>query len=326
MKSDGKGRLWSWVLALPLAAFLLYWSLRGVDWRTVWHTIAGARWPLVAAGGSFTCFSFWLRSIRWRILLNAEEHLSYGLVFRATMSGYLGNAFLPARAGELVRTLFISSRSSLSKTYVLTTALSERLMDVVALVLWSSLILMGVNPKPDWMAGISRTIALVALLGGIGIAVLPHTGSLCQRLIRRLPMPHGLRDQLLHLAEQVLLGMRAFHDVRRFLGFTALTIVTWVSDACGMMVGARGLGIDMSFPMAMLLLTGLGLGSALPSTPGYVGIFQFVAVTVLAPFGIAKNAALAYILVVQATNYVAILLLGLPCVYGWRRGGLPPAG
>jgi hypothetical protein len=65
----------------------------------------------------------------------------------------------------------------------------------------------------------------------------------------------------------------------------------------------------------MLLLTGLGLASALPSTPGYVGIYQFVAVTVLAPLGVAKAAALAFILLAQASGYVVLLLLGLPCMY-----------
>ena len=49
MKGDRRGRFWSWILAVPLAAFLLYWSLRGVDWKTVWHTIAGARWGFLAA-------------------------------------------------------------------------------------------------------------------------------------------------------------------------------------------------------------------------------------------------------------------------------------
>ena len=78
--------------------------------------------------------------------------------------------------------------------------------------------------------------------------------------------------------------------------------------------------------MAMLLLTGLGLGSALPSTPGYVGIYQFVAVTVLAPLGIAKATALAFILLVQAMGYVVTLLLGLPCMSILRsNGGAAPA-
>jgi uncharacterized protein (TIRG00374 family) len=318
MTPNRKGRLWSWIIAVPLAVFLLWWSLRGVDWKIVWNTIRGARWQFLAATVLFTSFSFFLRSLRWRILLNAEAKLPVGEVFCATMAGYMGNAFLPARAGELVRTLVVSGRSSLTKTYVLTTALSERLMDVIALVLWASLILLGVHPKPEWMTRVARTMAIAAGAGAVTIALLPHTGEFCQNLLHRLPLPHGLRDRLIALAEQVLLGMRAFHHTGRFLGFAAFTIVIWLSDAGGTIVTARALGIDMSFSVAMLLLTGLGLGSALPSTPGYVGIYQFVAVTVLGPLGIAKAPALAFILTLQACGYVTTLVLGLSALSALR--------
>jgi len=311
-----KGRAWSWLVAIPLAGFLLYWSLRGVDWNAIRHTVAGAHWSLLFLGpGLLTCVSFFLRSLRWRILLNAQERLTVGAVFCATMAGYLGNSFLPARAGELVRTFVVSGRSKLTSAYVLTTALSERLMDAIALVLWASLILIGVHPKPDWMGGVARTTAVAAGLGAAAIAVLPHTGGLCERILRRVPLPHGLLDRLLSLTSQVLLGMRAFHNVGRFAGFAGLTVLIWANDAAGAMVGARALGLTLSFPTAMLLLTGLGLGSALPSTPGYVGIYQFVAVTVLVPFGIAKSDAVAFILMLQACGYVVLLLLGLPCLY-----------
>lgn len=319
MKSNGRGRFWSWVVALPLAAFCLWWSLRGVDWRAVWATISGARWQLLAASSAFMCVSFFVRALRWRILLNAEEALSIGAVFCATMAGYMGNTFLPARAGEVIRTLVVSGRSSLTKTYVLTTALSERLMDVIALVLWSSIILIGVHPKPAWMAGAARVLAVGAGLGAVAIAVLPHTGGLLQSLLRRLPLPHGLRDRLIELAEQVLLGMRAFHHPARFLGFAALTVLIWISDTLGTMIAGQALHLDLSFSMSMLLITGLGLGSALPSTPGYVGIFQFVAVTVLVPLGISKSNALAFILVVQAYGYFSTALIGLPCLWILRR-------
>ncbi len=315
MSGSGKGRFWSWVVAIPLAGFLLWWSLRGVDWKAVWTILAGARWQFVAAGASAVCVSFFLRAMRWRILLNAKENLSVGMVFCATMAGYMGNSFLPARAGEVIRTLVVSGQSSLTKTYVLTTALSERLMDVVALVLWASLILLGVHPKPGWMGGVARTMAIAAGLGAVAIAVLPHTGGLAPSLLRRLPLPAAVRERLVGLADQVLLGMRAFHHTGRFLGFAALTILIWLTDAAGAMVAARALSLTISFPMAMLLLTGLGLGSALPSTPGYVGIYQFVAVTVLVPLGIAKSSALAFILMMQAYGYVVTLALGLPCLH-----------
>jgi uncharacterized membrane protein YbhN (UPF0104 family) len=314
------------VLSTVLAAVLLYLSVRGVDWRRVLETIGGARWSYLAGALGLIVFSLFWRSMRWRILLNAETRFSVGTVFWANMAGYLGNNFLPARAGELVRTVLISSRSSLSKTYVLTTALGERTMDVIALVLWSSLVLLGLDAKPRWMEELSRTMAFAAGAGAVAIMLLPHTGGLCEGVLRRMPMPAKLRTVLLRLTEQVLQGLRAFHHWGRFAGFVVLTVVVWVGDALGVIVGAHALGLDISFQVAMLLLTGLGLGSALPSTPGYVGIYQFVAVTVLAPFGIAKDQALAYILVAQALNYVAVVALGLPGLYrlrgaapGWRR-------
>jgi glycosyltransferase 2 family protein len=303
---------WKWLVSIALAVALLYYSLRGVEWARVWSIIADARWGYVVAAALIVCVSSTLRALRWRILLNAEANLSVWTVFRATMAGYLGNNFLPARAGEVIRSLLISRRSNLSKTYVLTTALSERLMDVIALVLASSIVLMGVHPKPAWMAGLSRSMAIVATLGALTVTVVPHTGNLLTSLLGSLPLRPRLHAKLVGLSEQVLLGMRAFHDWGRFGGFVLLTAAIWGCDAFSAMVGSRALGLNLTLSVAMLLLTGLGLGSALPSTPGYVGIYQFVAVSVLVPFGVGKDAALAFILITQAVGYVVVVVLGLP--------------
>jgi len=310
------------VLSSLLAGVLLYFSVRNTNWERVWHTIRSAQWRFLALAFATTCTSFLFRALRWRILLNAETWFSVGTVFWANMAGYLGNNFLPARAGELIRTYLISNRSTLSKTYVLTTALAERLMDVIALVLWSSLVLLGVNPKPSWMQDLSRTMAVVAGIGAVMILALPHTGNLLQDILRRIPMPAGLRTKLLKLAEQILLGLRAFHNWGRLAGFVLLTVVIWMLDACGVIAGSHALGLNIPFRVAMLLLTALGLGSALPSTPGYLGIYQFVSKKVLVPFGIAPDDALAYILVAQALGSVVMLLFGLPGLY--RLQGTKP--
>src|SRR5689334_17851242 len=108
--------LWSWVLPTLLAAILLYLSLRGVEWARVWSTIAGAQWRWILGGALITATSCFLRSLRWRVLLNATARFDVLTVFWATMSGYLGNNFLPARAGEVLRSFIISSQSSLTRT------------------------------------------------------------------------------------------------------------------------------------------------------------------------------------------------------------------
>ncbi len=90
-------------------------------------------------------------------------------------------------------------------------------------------------------------------------------------------------------------------------------------DAIGAILGARSLDLTLSLPMAYLLLTGLGLGSALPSTPGYVGIYQFVAVEVLTPFGFAKAPVIAYTLLLQVLQYVTIGIWGLLAFLRFRK-------
>jgi glycosyltransferase 2 family protein len=315
-------RIWYGLLSVALAAVLLYYALRGVEWARVWTTITHAQWQYLLAACLITCCSYFVRSYRWRILLNTDTHFDIPTVFMATMAGYLGNSFLPARAGEFVRTYIISSRSSLSKTYVLTTALSERMVDAIVLVLASSVVLLGVNPKPGWLGDVSRTTAVVAGAGLLTIAIMPHTGDLVERLLRVIPMPAGLRNRLLELASQILLGLRTFHSPKRLAGFGFWTVVVWSLDACTVLVGAHALGIELPFRVALLLLTGLGLGSALPSTPGYVGIYQFVTVSILAPFGVSHDSALAYSFVMQALGYVVVLALGLPTLYrvkDWRQ-------
>jgi uncharacterized membrane protein YbhN (UPF0104 family) len=176
---------------------------------------------------------------------------------------------------------------------------------------------MGVRPKPAWLDQLSQTLALGAAAGLLVVIVLPHVRGLCEAVIRRLPFS----QKLLPLAEQILLGLETFHDLRRLAGFVAYTIAIWSLDAYTVVLGGRALDLEISYPMAALLICGMGLGSALPSTPGYVGIYQFVAVSVLTPFGIAKDAALALILVLQALGYVVVVMYGVPGLYrfkGWR--------
>ena len=63
-------------------------------------------------------------------------------------------------------------------------------------------------------------------------------------------------------------------------------------------------------------MAAIGLSSALPSTPGNIGVFQFVTVSVLVPFGVTHTDALAYALILQALNYVVVAILGLLAL--WR--------
>jgi glycosyltransferase 2 family protein len=84
-------------------------------------------------------------------------------------------------------------------------------------------------------------------------------------------------------------------------------------------VVAKALGLSMPLSVAFLLIAGLGLASAVPSTPGYVGIYQFVAVSILVPFGFNRTNAIAYILFAQALSYLLIGFWGALGIQRYRR-------
>jgi uncharacterized protein (TIRG00374 family) len=304
-------------IAAVLAAVLLYYSLRGIEWRQVGRIAMGASpWRLALAAAIATVTLF-LRAVRWRVLLNAEGAIGVSAAFWATAAGYFGNNFLPVRGGELVRTFMISSRSTLDTTYVLTTALSERMADAIALLAIVGLVLPRLPAEPRWLATAVTPLAIAALLGALVIALLPTLETLGGGVIRYVP--RSLRPTLGTLLSQSLRGLRAFHDARRLSAFVALTALIWSLDAVATVIGAAALGFVMPFAAAFLLLASLGLGSALPSTPGYIGIYQFVAVSVLTPFGFSRTDAIAYILVAQALTYVVIGLWGALGLLRYRR-------
>ena len=311
-------RLGYWAVALLVAGVLLYYSLRGIQWSEVWRILAKADVKLVVLGICVSTVSLFFRALRWRILLQARGPVGIPTAFWATSAGYFGNNFLPARAGELVRTVIVSAKCGLGKLFVLTTALSERLADAITLVIISSLVLLTLPVRPGWFEHAAKPFAILGIGGVVAIAVLPKLEALGRYVLNLLPLPHSLRDKLRHMMEQILIGIRAFHDTGRLIRFLAATAIIWLGDGIAVLIGMHALGMTVSLPVAFLLITGLGLGSALPSTPGYVGIYQFVAVSVLTPFGFTRAKAIAYILLAQAVQYVLITVCGLVALTRFR--------
>ncbi len=319
-----------WLIALALAGVLLYYSLRGINWGEVWHILSRADWSYVGLALLISSAALFLRSYRWRILLQSQAPVSVGMSFWATAAGYFGNQFLPARAGELVRTMMVSSGAGLGRTFVLTTALTERMADAITLVIISSIVMLTLSVKPGWIGQAARPFAFIGFAGARAILLIPKLEKLWDALILKLPIPKGIQEKLMKVLEQIHIGLRTFHDWNRLIGFFGITMVIWLCDSISTLVGMHALGMTTSLPVALLLITGLGLGSALPSTPGYVGIYQFVAVKVLVPFGFSNTDAIAYIILAQAMQYVHISFWGLIALAKSRGGtfrteSAPPA-
>jgi hypothetical protein len=192
-------------------------------------------------------------------------------------------------------------------------------VDALFLLAISGTILLTLPVTPGWLARAARPVGAIGLAGVAAIVLIPFFEPFWHRLLARLPVPHHWRERVEHALRQVILGIRSFHDRGRLARFLLFTALLWALEGVTTVLGARAIGIVFSFPVAFLLIAGLGLGSALPATPGYVGIYQFAAVSVLTPFGYSQADAIAYILLFQAMNYVVLLVWGLLGLAQQRR-------
>lgn len=302
---------WSTLLTLALAAVLLLLALRGTNWSEMLATVRNAQLAYLGAGFLVGTIAYLVRGLRWRILFSAERTLDSLTVFWATMVGYLGNSFLPARAGELIRAGAIGRRYGISTSFVLATAITERFLDAAALVVIGGVAATAVGGLPDWLVAAFELLGLVGALGFLALFSVARLEPVLRAVLTRMPVTDFVRSRTLQHAQEFLLGTRTFQHTRRAAGFASLTVVVWLLDAFGAVLAAWALQLSLSLPHALLLLALLGLSSALPSTPGAVGVYQFVGVSLLPSFGISPSQALAYMIVLQGANYVLVTVLGL---------------
>jgi uncharacterized protein (TIRG00374 family) len=313
------------VLPFVISGVLLFFAVRGVDWTQVLATLRRGRVDFLSLACLILTVSYMIRALRWRVVLSAERRIALMTVFWATMAGYLGNSVLPARAGELIRSVLLGRQASLSTSYVLATTLLERLADVVALVIIGLLGLLVLGTLPEWLLMAAQVAGTLGLVGVVGLWLLRRFDRRLIDHIARLPVPVRLRIRLTVLLSQFLLGLSALRNRRRRLTFAALTAVIWMLDVVYALMVGQAFDLPLSVPRAMVLLAAIGLASAVPSTPGYVGVYQFVAITVLVPFGFSRDQALAQVIGLQGVAFGVEIVwgtLGLWYLSG-PKGALP---
>lgn len=312
---------WSFALTVVLAVMLMVLAFGGADWGEMLATVQQSRGEYLIIAFWLVALSYFLRALRWRVLLNAERPVHPLTAYWGTNIGYLGNSFLPARAGELIRTALISRHSGINVMYVLATALTERIFDAALLVLFIIALLPTLPGVPDWLVDARQVMFVVGVGGFIVLLLAPRFEGLMKAVLGRFPLPDALKTKLTEFLENFLLGLRALQDPRRAVEFILITTAIWAVDVLLGLAISSAFDIVLTWQQVLFLLAALGLSSAVPSTPGYLGVYHFVTVTVLEPFGVSQNQALVYILSYQAVAYANVILFGL---FGlWRLNVMP---
>ncbi|MBI3914941.1 MAG: flippase-like domain-containing protein [Chloroflexi bacterium] len=258
------------------------------------------------------------KAARWRMLFASRQKPSLGRAFSVLSIAIMLNSFAPARLGELARAYLIGEDGVNSKTYALGTIAVEKVSDLIFLVLTLSLLLSQMA-LPDWLAGPARATALIIAVLVPLFLLLAWQNQLVLRALGRLSGRLSLSwgEWFLQMVSRGLESLQVLRHPRLLLGLAAWSALIVALGASTNYIVFAAMGLNLSAWAALLLLVVLQVGVAVPSSPGRIGVFHYLVVLALSIFGIAKEIAIGYSVVLYLVVYVPIALMGGYCL--WRE-------
>ena len=239
------------------------------------------------------------RGWRWHMILRhagVEHHArdAHALI----PVGYMGNTVLPARGGEVLRIMLLSSRTPARRREALGTVVSERALDAVSLaLLFVALTFLGIagTPVGDSPALIAIAVLALGAAGVAGYLALRRRGRFERFAAAVRPVVGGAKP---------LLG--PFGAV-----LTGATVLVWLIEGTIFWLVAQSLGLDVTPVEGCFLLVLSAFFSLIPAAPGYVGTFDAAVIFGLHALDVTGGQVVAYALLVRFVLFVPITLAGL---------------
>jgi glycosyltransferase 2 family protein len=308
-------RFW---IGLLISGVFLYLAFRGQDFQEIGNALRQANyWYVIPAVGLYF-IGVYLRAFRWAWVLRGVAPLSTRFLFSVVVIGYMANNVLPLRAGELVRSYVLSTRTGMRKTSILATIAVERLFDGLTMIVFILVASMFIGLT----AQLEAVTLVAAGLFGVLIAVLLilTTASARELLIMRvLPiLPVAIRARAERVLESVFAGLSVLRRRNDLVIISGLSIIAWLFEASMYLVISIGFGLEVGIAAILLVTAVANLATLIPSSPGYVGPFEAgVLLALVGAVGIQRELALSFAIVVHAALYLPITLWGLG--YWWRE-------
>jgi uncharacterized protein (TIRG00374 family) len=296
--------------------------LHRINLREVWEYARRANAWLLLATVTLATFTFPVRAIRWRLILRDVDGHRFPLLplWHATAIGFMANNLLPARAGEVARAYVATRQVPVRFTTALASIGVERVFDaLVMLGLMAVAIAAPSFPAHARVGG--RSFSAVAASGALAFGAILVLALLVVHRpapwlaffgrIARTLLPARAAERVMRGAEGIVAGLTVLKSPGRFAGVVAWSLVLWLKNAAAFAICFRAFGLDVPLEAALLLQGIIGFGVAVPSTPGFVGVFEAATLLTLQLYGVDSSLAVSYALTYHVTTFMPITVLGL---------------
>ena len=287
--------------------------------------------PLLFAAVGVLALGYTARIVRWWWMLRAlEPDLGLSRCVGPYLASMAVNNIVPFRAGDALRVVGFADQLRSPPMRVLGSVVVERVLDVAVLLGVFALCLRGL-PGDVLPPGVVATAEWLGVVGVVGAACLVW---LAPRLVALPQAATGgsfgflterrwwgvVARQLGHFGDALLLVRSA----RRALALVGLSIVAWVLEGATFVAVAAAFGSDFFSGAPWLSLATGTLATFIPSSPGYVGTFDYFAAQGFAAYGSTLSQAVAFVVTVHVLLWVSVTVAGAPFAIlralGVRRG------
>jgi uncharacterized protein (TIRG00374 family) len=312
-----------------LTAGLLYFFGRSVEWRKVPALIADVNVPLFLLVVPLAALHFVTRSLRWQILIARQKlDVRFRNLVAANVVGFMVNALVPGRLGELVKPVYLARKESLPTGFTIGTVVIERIFDLTTQcfllgVFLISRPLFAVSWPVDADAGRSLAfwgtagVVLAAVLVGISVAlfVLRDKALRAVGFLLR-PLPERARAAVLRALASFIEGLRIFRTPRQLVLYAVLSLVVWLGIALFYWVLFFAYHVRVPYFMVVPYVFLTAVGATIP-TPGMVGGFHYFSkLGMVLLLGLGADRAAGITLVAHAVQIAVTCALGYAILAG----------
>ncbi len=320
--SDCKSMKKHFVIGLLISAVFLYLAARNVDFPEVAAALSRANYWWLIPGVAFMFISLIIRAYRWHFFMEPIKNVPLRPLFSAMMIGYMANNVFPLRLGEVMRALAIGRSAQISRASAFATIIVERIIDILSLlVILGFTVFFHKFPPEIKQAGL---IIFFGALGIIGfIVLLMEKTEATLRWVKKLSgfLPKRAQEFVQHLLRSFLAGFEIFRHTHHYFSIIVQSIVLWVLYAGIIYVTFFAFNIklenDAIIVASLVILVMISIGIMIPSSPGFVGTYHYLAMQGLALFGVPESDALSFAIVLHISNYIPITLVGM--YYFWKE-------
>ena len=313
------------LLGVAVAALFVWLTLRQMDLARITEVLGGARLDLIAAASALLCAGYACRIARWRIMLARENPaLRWPDCAGPLLAGFAANNVLPFRAGDVMRALAFNGRMGTTAGAVLATLFVERLLDLLMMLIMLGIALWSFDFDLNRLLGFGGPALLAAACGVLAVLLFPGVlkplAKVLGALAGRLPAARRLQVELDKATNT--LSLLAGGPVMAAL--IAWSAVAWLAEGGVYWLAAQAL-VSIATPAASWLALPVGtLATLIPSTPGYVGTFDYFTAQAMMTVGNERTASAIYAFLVHLILWLPPTVLGgLYMVLRPVQGGVP---